>query len=78
MTYKKGSSCAVCSQAHLRIRFKFTLSTMQSLTLEDDRGTSWDRQYEPASLSNLPASVDLRSKFEDAEIEIYDQVHFSF
>ena len=52
------------------------MQPLQDLTLQNDRGTSWDQQYEPASLSNLPASVDLRSKFEDAGIEVYDQVHF--
>ena len=54
------------------------MQPLQALTLQNDRGTSWDQQYEPASLSNLPASVDLRSKFEDAGIEVYDQVYCSF
>jgi len=51
-------------------------------SIDYDRGTQWDRRhrtYDDLGMDyDLPVRVDLRDQFDDAGIEIYDQVHFNF
>jgi hypothetical protein len=48
------------------------------LSIQNDRGTAWDLQYQPSQDSSLPPAVDLRDDLINAGIEVYQQVHFSF
>jgi hypothetical protein len=75
--YKAGSRWGVCIQVHPPIYSKFSLSKMFIQSIQNDRGTAWDRQYQPLGVSFLPPAVDLRYKLNNAGIEIYTQVHFS-
>ena len=66
---------------HSNPYFVSALSKMQHpfKSIKIDKGTAWDQKYETSSslTSDLPPSVDLRNKFADAKIEIYDQVRFN-
>jgi len=42
-------------------------------SIQNDRGTAWDRQYQPLGVSLLPPAVDLRYTLNNAGIEIYTQ-----